>query len=142
MSTEEQMKDRERLRRYIERERLTSAMSDAKWDRLRRVLDALPFRVRFRRRDVREAGPDPKRFGCDPSLSFVLGGAVSIEWLDLSARFEERRGQLVEPVIHDRTEELKNALLAGGVPFSMVDGYPRVWGYLRPGVSPEWATAG
>ena len=136
MSTVDQLKDRERLRRYIERERLTAVMSDSKWRRLQRTLAELPFSVSFRRRDVRDVGPDPVRWDWDWAHNF--GGLVAVEWLEINARHEQPRGQLVRPAVHDDNAELRQALLAARVPYSMVDGNVRVWGYLRPGVSPEW----
>jgi hypothetical protein len=139
MATVEQLKDRERLRRHIEREALTAVMSNAKWGRLQRALAELAFPISFRRRDVRDVGPDPGYW--DRDKAHVHGGLLSIEWLDISARHEQRRGQLVAPTVHDRTGELRAALLAANVPFSVVERNVRVWGYLRPGVSPQWEIA-
>jgi|GEM_PF-2634767 len=140
MLTAEQLKDRERLRSHIEREGLTAVMSNVKWGRLQRVLAEFPFPVSFRRREVRDVGPDPVHW--DRDKAHVFGGLVSIEWLEISARHEQRRGKLVAPIVHDRTVELRAALLAASIPFSIVDGNVRVWGYLRSGVSPQWEMTG
>ena len=64
MATEDQLKDRERLRRYIEREGLTAVLSDSKWRRLHQALTELPFPVSFRRRDV----PPDRRLARSPGL--------------------------------------------------------------------------
>ena len=141
MPTPDQAKDRERIRRYIQRERLTSVMSDAKWRRLVGVIDRLPFGVKFRRQDVRE--PAREHTGWDGDRCHVLGGDfASIEWLELSGRWELPRGRLVAPEVRDHSAELRRALQAANVPFSIENGNIRVWGYTRPGRSPLWEKSG
>lgn len=114
-------------------------MSNAKWARLRATLAALPFRVRFRCRDVRGTEPSTARW--DPDEAHVFSGLVNIEWVDLNAKLELPQGPLVAPRIVDNTSALREALLAAHIPFSIVDGHLRVWGYLRPGASPQWVSA-
>jgi hypothetical protein len=141
MLTPEQTKDRDRLRRYIQREQLTSVMSDTKWRRLLAVIDSLPFGVRFRCQDVRE--PVREQAGWDPDRYHVFGGDLAgIEWLEINARFEIPRGQLVAPEVRDHSAELRQALTAANVPFSIENGNVRVWGYTRPGRSPRWEKSG
>src|SRR5262245_29995005 len=111
MLTPEQTKDRERLRRYIQREQLTSVMSDAKWRRLLAVIDSLRFGVRFRHQDVRK--PARQHAGWDPDRYHIFGGDLAaIEWLEISARFEIPRGRLVAPEVRDHSAELRQALAA------------------------------
>ena len=137
MLTPDQAKDRERLRRYVQREQLASVMSDAKWRRLLAVIDDLPFGVRFRAKGVRES--EREQAGWDPDRYHVFGGDLAaIEWVELSARTEVPRGRLVAPEVRDHTDELRRALAAANVPFSMENGNIRVWGYTRPGCSPQW----
>ena len=141
MLTPDQAKDRERLCRYIQREQLTSVMSDAKWRRLLAVIDDLPFPIRFRAQGVCE--PAREHAGWDPDRYHVFGGDLAaIEWVELSARAEIPRGRLVAPEVRDRSDELRRALAAANIPFSIENDNIRVWGYTRPGRAPQWEKAG
>jgi hypothetical protein len=141
MLTPEQAKSRDRLRRHIQREQLASVMNDTKWERLIAVIDSLSFEVRFRCQDVR--APLAQQGGWDSDRYHVLGGdLVAIEWLEISARVEIHRGQLIAPEVQERSAELRKALAAANVPFSIENGNVRVWGYTRPGRSPQWENCG
>src|SRR4051812_27050224 len=129
MATPEQMEDRKRLRRHLEREGLTGAMNDTKWRRLFQSLKKIDHLLRFRRKDVRDAvSLEP---GWD-QIWHVMGGWENIEWLDISARTSHHRGALVPPRIEDHTEDLLEALRTAGVRYSITAEGVRIWGYLRP----------
>lgn len=141
MPTPEQTKECERLRRYIQREQLMSVMSDAKWQRFMTAIEGLPFSVRYRRQDVRE--PVREHAGWDMDRYHVFSGDLeSIEWVELNARVEIPRGHLIPPKVQDRSDELRQALSAANVPFSIENGNVRIWGYTRPGRSPQWERPG
>ena len=69
----------------------------------------------------------------------LLGDAAWIEWLELDPIETAWAGNLVGPrVVGVRTDEVLAALRAVNAPASVEGGRFRVWGYLRPGVAPEW----
>jgi hypothetical protein len=125
MLTEEQRKDADRLRHYIDREQLVAVMNDTKWQRLFKALESMQGWVEFRRKDVREDEHSVGRWDAD--LYYMLGGWENIEWLDIMATRAT-----------DHTEQLLLAVREAGVPFSRQEKIIRIWGYLRSGVSPRW----
>ena len=136
MLTKEQKKDAERLARYIAREGLVSMMNDTKWQRLFHALEPIQGWLSFRRKDVRENEGAPTSWCGD--FHYMFAGWSNIEWLDIGARRRIRLGTLVEARIEDNTALLIQAVRQAGVPFSRHDECIRVWGYVRPGVSPQW----
>ena len=58
METESQRVDRQRLKRYLEREQLASVMINTKWQRLFDALEPIQGTLDFRRKDVREDESD------------------------------------------------------------------------------------
>jgi len=140
MLTEEQKMDAKRLGRYIEREQLVSVMNDAKWGRLFTALEPIQGWLEFRRKDVRD-NDNARRWSGDVwcgDFYYSFGGEANIEWIDIKAAREIRRGALVKPMIEDNTPQLIEAVRSAGVPFSRLEDCIRVWGYTRPGVSPDW----
>jgi hypothetical protein len=136
MRTEDQKKDADRLARYIEREQLVSVMNDTKWQRLFSALEPIAGCLDFRRKDVRGSEPASESWCGD--FYHMLGGWSSIEWLDIRAQLTIPRGALVEPKVEDKTPLLLQAVREAGVAFSGHEESVRIWGYLRPGVSPNW----
>lgn len=136
MHTEEQKKDAERLVRYIEREQLVSVMNDTKWQQLFDVLEPIQGWLDFRRKDVRGGEPESESWCSD--LYMMLGNWRSIEWLDIRAERTIPRGALLEPKIEDTTALLIQSVKQAGVRFFQQEHCIRVWGYVRPGVSPYW----
>jgi len=134
--TEEQKKDAERLARCINREQLVSVMNDTKWQRLFNALQPMECWLDFRRKDVRESDAASESWHTD--LYHMMGGWRSIEWLDIRARETIWPGFLIKPKIVDKTATLIEAIKGAGVPFSRHENYIRIWGYVRPGVSPQW----
>jgi hypothetical protein len=122
MVTEDQKKDADRLARYIEREQLVSVMNDTKWQRLFNALEPIAGFLDFRRKDVRGSEQESEPWCSDFYL--MLGGWANIEWLDITAQ--------------RNTPILIRAVREAGVAFSRSDTCVRIWGYLRPGVSPDW----
>jgi hypothetical protein len=134
--TEDQKKDAERLARYIEREQLVSVMNDTKWQRLFDVLEPIQGSLDFRRKDVRRNERGSERWCSD--FYMMLGGWSSIEWLDIRARLSVPRGALLQSKVQDNTPCLIQAVRRAGVRFCLHEQCIRIWGYLRPGVSPHW----
>ncbi|MDX2109089.1 MAG: DUF6678 family protein [Verrucomicrobiota bacterium] len=135
MLTEGQKIDADRLARYIAREQLVSIMNDTKWQRLFNALEPIAGSLSFRRKDVRGTEQTSESWCRD--FYHMFGGWISIEWLDITAKRAIPRGALIEPRIQDETPLLIGAVRAAGVAFSRHEAYVRIWGYLRPGVSPK-----
>ena len=133
--TEEQKIDAERLARCINREQLVSVMNDTKWQRLFNALQPIEGWLDFRRKSVRESDASES---WHTDLYHMMGGWSNIEWLDIRAIKAISRGALVKPKVEDKTATLIEAVKGVGVPFSRHENYIRIWGYLRPGVSPQW----
>ena len=135
VQTPAQKKYTARLRRYIQREGLSSVMNDTKWAEVEQALLAIPgFVPRFRVKCVLD--PEPAAEQWDMSFPFHLPPRAAIEWLDLDPMLRIRRGALVSDKVTDFTGEVITALRLCNVPFSQEYGAIRVWGYLRPGVTP------
>ena len=137
MSSVEQRKDRQRLQAYIEREQLVSVLNDTKWERLFRSFQILDDILDFRRKDVRDPSSEAP-LHWDADLYHVMGAWHSIEWLEVRAKVSRSRGALLQVTVEDHTARLLEAVKSAGVPFEMTEEGIRIWGYLRPGVSPKW----
>lgn len=115
----------------IERERLASCMNATKWRELLLGEPRLPL---ARAKWINE--PEPVE-AYDRIMT--LCGAAWIEWLEFDPIDTDSTGDLAGPTeVGDRTDEVLAALRAVNAPASVEDGRYRVWGYLRPGVAPEW----
>jgi hypothetical protein len=134
--SEEQRIDYIRLKRYIEREQLRSVMSDTRWSKAYKALQSIPdFRVRFRVKDVRGDDPPGDWEGWFP---LHVPPGPWIEWLDIDPFKRTYRGALIGDLLKDRSAEIENALHTASVPFTRENGAIRIWGYTRPGASPEF----
>jgi hypothetical protein len=136
MITEEQKIDAGRLARYIEREQLVSVMSNTKWQRLWNVLEPIRGLLDFRAKDVREREDAAESWCRD--IYYMFNCWKSIEWLEVRAIVTTPRGALVAPKIEGHTTELVQAVRQARVPFSRHEQSIRIWGYVRPGISPKW----
>jgi hypothetical protein len=125
-----------KLKRYIERENISSVLNNTKWERLFKELQEIEFTLDFQRKDLDEAEPSPDHW--DSDLYHVIGAWEQIEWLNIRALISLPNGALVKPEIEDNTQLLIKALRQSGVPYCMNNDGIRIYGYLRPGVSPEW----
>jgi Family of unknown function (DUF6678) len=137
METMEQAEDRKRLRKYVETEGLTSVLNNTKWQQLFTRLEGIQGILDFRRRDVRDAPDFAPRW--DGDIYHMFGGWDNIEWLDIRAQVTQQRGALVAPKVEDHTDALIDAVRSSGVPFTITSDGVRVWGYIRPGASPQWS---
>ncbi len=128
--TEEQRKDAERLRRYIEREQLIALMNDTKWRKVITALRHIPnFPMRFRVQCLRSDSPAT----WDSSFPWHVPQPYNvIEWLDIDPIAHFHRGQLISDATIDFTEQVVQALQSVSVPFSHEGPFIRIWGYARP----------
>ncbi|VVS96526.1 conserved hypothetical protein [Marinobacter salarius] len=128
METDEQAKDRQRLERYIDREALTSVMSNTKWEKLRALMieesaRRPAWRVRCLR-DTREVEPQ-----WDGDWHYHLPEFKHIEWLEIFPIQKERKGYLLPDKV---TDYFVGLLKSNSIPFSIEGESLRIWGYLRP----------
>lgn len=132
-----ELDSKSKLRRYLESEKITGVLNNTKWERLFSELKKIEFTLDFQRKDLDEVEPAPTYW--DSDLYHVLGGWEQIEWLNIRALISRNKGALVKPEIEDNTSLLISALEHAGTPYCLHNDGIRIWGYLRPGVSPEWA---
>lgn len=110
-------------RRYAERERLVSTMNATKWhettEAMRHLTGGPPS---FRIKDIQ--GPEPGFAAWDREWFYHPRPWETNEWLEIDS--DPRYGEIV-------------AILKGiGAPISFEGGRIRIWGWLRPGASPEF----
>jgi hypothetical protein len=109
--------------RYAEREQLVSAMNATKWretsEAMRHLIGGPPC---FRIKDIQ--GPEPEAETWDREWFYHPRPWETIEWLEIQT----------EP----RHNEIVRILKQIGVPISIEAARIRIWGWLRPGISPEF----
>ena len=132
----EQRTDEDRLVAYVARHGLVSAMNDTKW---REVVDCLlrvpGFHAEFRVRCVRDPlDSTPHR---NRSFPWHIPTFKHIEWLDIDPIVRSHAGAADRGHGEDFSDRLLAVLKAIPVPISFEQGYVRIWGYYRPGVTPE-----
>ena len=113
---------RKKLYSYLEREKIVSVLNDTKWQKLFDCLKTTDnYYLDFRRKDL-NSSESPNWNG---DLYEVFGMWQIIEWMEIRT---------------DRAHlpELNLAVKNSGVPYSKNNDILKVWGYLRPGVSPNW----
>jgi hypothetical protein len=135
MSTPEQKRDRLRFRRLLQREGLSGVMNDTKWGKLLEALMPFEGALEFRRKDVRDPVDPTESWHSD--IYYAFSGWHAIEWIEIKARSRPTPGRLSEQV---GAKVVTDTLRAVGAPFTASSDRLRVWGYLRPGVSPDWET--
>lgn len=110
-------------RRYAERERLVSAMNAPKWhettEAMRHLAGGPPG---FRIEDIR--GPEPGVAAWDREWFYHPKPWETIEWLEIHP----------DP----RHDEILAVLRRIGASVSLEGSRIRIWGWLRPGASPEF----
>ncbi len=115
----------EAWRRYAERERLVSAMNAAKWRETTEAMRCLAGGPPgFRIKDIRAPRPLPETYW-DREWFYHPRPWEEIEWLE------------IDP--DRRQDEVIAILRVIGAPFTLEGGCIRIWGWLRPGVSPDFA---
>ncbi|QUM89140.1 hypothetical protein HWV03_10190 [Moritella sp. 36] len=137
METDEQLKDRERLERYIVRESLISVMNNTKWEKLRTLMleeaERKPaWRVRCLR-DKRKVEPQ-----WDGDWFYHLPEYKHIEWLEIYPINKEHRGHVLPDKVTDNTEYFVSLLKNNSIPFSIEGESLRIWGYQWPGQAVEY----
>ncbi|WP_330959328.1 DUF6678 family protein [Photobacterium sp. 53610] len=131
MDTEDQLKDRRRLERYIISESLIKVMNNTKWEKLRTLMleetERKPvWRVRCLR-DKREVEPQ-----WDGDWYYHLPEYKYIEWLEIYPINKEHRGNVLPDKVTDKTEYYISLLKSNCIPFSIEGESLRVWGYQWP----------
>jgi hypothetical protein len=111
-------------------------MNDTKWREVVACLRGIPgFYVEFRVRCVRDPLDEvPRR---DRSFPWHLPPYKHIEWLDIDPVVRLVRGAVDKGKGEDFTDVLLTSLKAIPAPVSRENGYLRIWGYYRPGESPD-----
>lgn len=123
--------EHERWLRLVESQQLASVMNDTRWRRAIAALEQIPgYKLRFR---VKAIDRD-----CAPSGLWIegiehAGWLRYIEWMDVNPR--QDLGQLSH---RDFTDNIVAALRRAEVRLTVEDGTIRIWGYLRPGCSPDF----
>ena len=128
--TEEQDRDRRRLRRYIEQEQLASFMNDTKWRELRMAMVERAEKPRYRVQCLLSQPTHPDNW--DGDWYYHLPTFAWIEWLDIDPIYVKSRGHLLEAARVDLTQEILDLLRSLSIPCERQDGLIRVYGYRRP----------
>lgn len=127
-----------KLRRYIEENQITCVLNDTKWEHLFQSLKKIEWTLDFQRKDLDEQDPDESNWDAD--IYHVMGECQKIEWLYIRAQVSEHKGALLEPKITDNTPLLLEAIKHANIPYALHKDGVKIWGYLRPGVSPNWSS--
>jgi len=97
-------------------------MNNAKWARLIKAMINTPqMNPEFRLHSV--LASDDYSTAWDGEWHYHVHPVAEIEWIELRAISQDW---------------LLSTLRTHSLPFSVDDGVPRVWGYIRPGVQPHW----
>jgi hypothetical protein len=124
------MEDVDRTRRHILREGLCSCMNDTKWQELvEAVRSQLDFTPRYRQKHVRADEPTD----WDREWFYHLRPYSVVDWVDIDP-FDRSSDSPA-----DRTASIEEMLRRIQIPFSRENGIIRVWGFVRPGSSPQRA---
>jgi len=125
-----------KLIKYLENEKITSLLNSTKWNRLFTELESLGVYLKFQRKDLL----DSHNLYWVSDIYHVFGGVEVIEWLTISGIEEIPQGQLLSPKLIDNSEAVERAICKAGLPYTYQGTDFRVWGYLRLGSSPQWAS--
>jgi len=123
---------------YIEAEGITSVLNNSKWQRLFDLLDQSPLMFRYRRTDLNGTTFPEEPGSFTPELAQVWGNFWSMEWLEISAVEEIRKGALLKPEIRDFTPELIAIAHEAGVKFTLINQGITVYGYVRRSENPSF----
>ncbi len=126
---------------------LRPVLSDTKWRELiasmRRLKDC-GWLVQHHAKDIRGPWPSPR--GWDGEWYYHLYPWKDLEWVDIKCDHREGR-PFRGPVALNEEEQsainagIRAALKEYAIPFSVESGVVRVWGYTRPGATPQWQLA-
>lgn len=138
MTTNSDKASRASFKRFIAQEGLSGVLNNTKWQELFTALEPIQGKLEFFRKDVNEKEKIPPYW--DSDIYHVFAGWSHIEWLCIRALVSIPRGALLKPKIEDHTLELLAAVRSTGIPYTKTSDGIKIWGYLRPGSSPQWET--
>ncbi len=134
---ERSTKAAQRVLRLVEREGLVAVMNATKWQELVAITRAYTACApRHRIKDLR--GPEPPADTWDGEWYYHLRPYRTIEWLEITCFPHAEQGNRSLADVDHCVQHIMDDLQAAHIPFSLERGAIRVWGYLRPGVTPEW----
>lgn len=111
-----------KIRRMLTAGTILPVMNNAKWAELiRSMIDTPQMNPEFRLHSA--LAPRDHCTDWDAEWHYHIHPVAEIEWVELRAI---------------SLDWLLSTLRKHGLPFSMEDGVPRVWGYTRSGVQPHW----
>lgn len=120
----------------INRRQLVSAINKTKWRELCQAFGerhSLNISVRY------------KLITSDLILGFspvwwdeLFAESPAIEWLDFDPLVKEYQGRLIADKVTDVSAEILAIFNKHGIKYTAQESYFRVWGYLSPGVVPEF----
>ena len=123
--------------KYINDQQLTSVMNKTKWNKLADALnssnDFVPS-VRYKLIRQAEQNSEFSKVWWDE----LLRDAEKIEWLEIESFNREQVGKLVSDRKIDFSGFISKQLKDNAIPYTLEDSMYKVWGYLRPGVSPDF----
>ena len=122
----EQLKQHDRLKKYIAREQLYSVLNDTKWRKLFNNLQPFAGSFEYLRSDLKEEKATENWIG---DFYYSFAGWDHIHWLRIRPNEHSEGMDLLQ---------LTDIVVKTGVPFTQSENYIEVWGYLYPGEKPEW----
>jgi len=124
-------------REYIAAERLTPVMNNTRWQELFQSLNASRRTFRYRRKDIDGSCFPEDGMSFTPEIEQYWGAFNSMEWFEILAYEEIRKGALLPVEIRDHSDELIAIAHSVGAKFSLIDHGIRVWGYIRENEHPD-----
>ncbi|MCX9158581.1 hypothetical protein OPU71_20910 [Niveibacterium sp. 24ML] len=124
-------------REYVSAKRLTSAMNNTRWQALFQSLNASHRMFQYRRKDLDGSWFPEDGISFTPEIAQYWGEFSSMEWFDILAYKEIRKGALLPIEVVDYSDELIEIARSVGAKFSIIDHGIRVWGYIRENEQPN-----
>jgi len=135
------IRNKEQVKGYVFKEGFTSVLNNTKWERLFALLEESKRFFQYKRTDLDGSTFPEDGVSLTPELAQYWGDFWAMEWLDIEACQAHSKGALLAPEIEDFTDELVALANAAGVKFTMIKRGIRVWGYVRKGNNPVFASA-
>ncbi len=131
MATVDQIKDDERLRKFIIRNSLVSLMNDTKWKEFQSLMMNVENKFpSWRARCLRDM-PEVQ-LGWESDFHHHFPEYRAIEWLDIQPKHTESQGALLPDKVTDYTSYFVELFKTNNISFSMEGPYLRIWGYKWP----------
>jgi len=124
------------IREYISAESITPVLNNTKWRKFFELLNNSNRMFHYRRKDLDGSTFPEDGSSYTPEIEQYWGAFKSMEWLEILAYKEHKKGALLAPEIEDFTSELIAIAHLAGVKFTHVPRGIRVWGYVRQSDSP------